>query len=67
MKPLRALTLRTLAAIANFKQVPYAAKDNAVTAWDPTNVVLMQFQIPTDPNAAIAWDFCVEGLTAITQ
>lgn len=33
----------------------------------PTAVTLIQFQIPSDTAAPVPWDFCVEGLTAITE
>jgi hypothetical protein len=36
-------------------------------AFEPTKVMLMQFQIPSSPTAPIPWDFCVSGVTAITQ
>jgi hypothetical protein len=36
-------------------------------AFEPTKVMLLQLQIPSSPSAPVAWDFCVEGLTAITQ
>jgi hypothetical protein len=35
--------------------------------FEPTKVMLMQFQIPSSTTAPVPWDFCVEGLTAITQ
>jgi hypothetical protein len=35
--------------------------------FEPTKVTLIQFQIPSSPTASIPWDFCVEGLTAVTQ
>jgi hypothetical protein len=37
------------------------------TAFEPTKVMLMQLQIPSSTTAPVAWDFCIEGLTAITQ
>jgi hypothetical protein len=36
-------------------------------AFEPTKVMLLQFQIPASTTAAVPWDFCIEGLTAITQ
>jgi len=36
-------------------------------AFDPTTVVLMQLQIPSSTTAPVPWDFCVDGVTAITQ
>jgi hypothetical protein len=45
------------------------AQGSWVTAkkpFEPTMVMLLQFQIPSSTTAAIPWDFCVEGLTAIT-
>ncbi len=35
--------------------------------FEPTKVMLLQFQIPSSPTAPVPWDFCIEGLTAITQ
>jgi hypothetical protein len=35
--------------------------------WEPTLVMLLQFQIPSSTTAPVPWDFCIEGLTAITQ
>jgi hypothetical protein len=37
------------------------------TPFDPTRVMLMQFQIPSATTAPVPWDFCVDGVTAITQ
>jgi hypothetical protein len=37
------------------------------SAWEPTLVVLMQFQIPSATAAPVPFDFCIEGLTAVTQ
>jgi len=37
------------------------------SAFEPTAVMLLQFQIPASTIAAVPWDFCIEGLTAITQ
>ena len=36
-------------------------------AFEPTKVMLMQFQIPSSTTAAVPWNFCVDGLTALTQ
>lgn len=36
-------------------------------AWDPTTIILLQVQIPAASPTAVPWDFCIEGLTAITQ
>jgi hypothetical protein len=36
-------------------------------AFEPTLVTLIQFQIPSATTAPVPWDFCVEGLTAVTQ
>jgi hypothetical protein len=49
--------------------------DTAQASWmtqkftfDPTEVMLVQWQIPASPSTgAVAWDFCIEGVTAITQ
>jgi hypothetical protein len=35
--------------------------------FEPTLVTLIQFQIPSSPTAPVPWDFCIEGLTAVTQ
>jgi hypothetical protein len=35
--------------------------------FEPKAVMLLQFQIPSSTTASIPWDFCVEGLTAVTQ
>jgi hypothetical protein len=46
------------------------AQGSWVTAPQPfesTAVTLIQFQIPSSTSATIPWDFCVEGLTAVTQ
>jgi hypothetical protein len=48
---------------AGFGQASWETK----MAWDPTTVMLLQLQIPSSTTAAVAWDFCIEGLTAITQ
>jgi hypothetical protein len=37
------------------------------TTFDPTKVMVVQFQIPSSTTAPVLWDFCIEGLTAITQ
>jgi hypothetical protein len=37
------------------------------SAFAPTAVTLIQFQIPSDMAAPVPWDFCVEGLTAVTN
>jgi hypothetical protein len=34
---------------------------------DTKNIVLMQFQIPSVSGKAVPWDFCVSGMTAVTQ
>jgi hypothetical protein len=36
-------------------------------AFQPTAVMLVQFQIPSSTAAPVPWDFCVQGMTAITQ
>ena len=46
-----------------FGQATWETKET----WDPTTLILLQFQIPAAPPTAVPWDFCVEGLTAITQ
>jgi hypothetical protein len=35
--------------------------------FEPKAVMLLQIQIPSATTAPVAWDFCIEGLTAITQ
>jgi hypothetical protein len=37
------------------------------TTFDPTMVVLVQFQIPASTTEAVAWDFCISNLTAVTE
>jgi hypothetical protein len=37
------------------------------TTFDPTMVTLIQFQIPSSTTEEVAWDFCIEGLTAVTK
>ena len=37
------------------------------TTFDPTKIMLVQFQIPSSTTAPVPWDFCIEGVTAITQ
>jgi hypothetical protein len=37
------------------------------SAFEPKAVMLLQFQIPSATTASVAWDFCIDGLTAITQ
>ena len=37
------------------------------SAWEPTKVMLIQLQIPSTTTAPVPWDFCIEGLTAITN
>jgi hypothetical protein len=39
----------------------------ATSAFEPTKVTLVQFQIPSSTTAPVPWDFCVEGVTAITE
>jgi len=46
-----------------FGQATWETKET----WDPTTIILLQFQIPAAPPTAVPWDFCIEGLTAITQ
>jgi len=38
-----------------------------IMSFDATQIILLQFQIPAAAPTPVAWDFCVEGLTAITQ
>jgi hypothetical protein len=37
------------------------------TTFDPTAITLVQFQIPAMTGVSVPWDFCIEGVTAITQ
>jgi hypothetical protein len=37
------------------------------SAFEPNAVMLLQLQIPSSTTASVPWDFCIEGLTAITQ
>jgi len=37
------------------------------TAFEPTLVMLMQLQIPSSTTAPVPWDFCIEGVTAVTE
>jgi hypothetical protein len=37
------------------------------SAFEPKLVMLLQMQIPSSTTAPVPWDFCIEGLTAITQ
>ncbi len=37
-----------------------------VFTFDRTKVVLVQFQIPSSPTAPVPWDFCIDGVTAVT-
>jgi len=37
------------------------------TDFEPTKVMLIQFQIPSSTTTPVPWDFCVEGLTALTN
>ena len=37
------------------------------SAFEPTKVMLLQFQIPSSTTAPVPWNFCVEGLTAVTN
>jgi hypothetical protein len=37
------------------------------TVFDPTKVMLVQFQIPSSTAAPIPWDFCIDGMTAVTE
>jgi hypothetical protein len=46
-----------------FGQATWETKET----WDPTTLILLQFQIPAAAPTPVAWDFCVEELTAITQ
>jgi len=39
----------------------------ATSAFEPKAVMLLQFQIPSSTTASVPWDFCIEGLTAVTQ
>ena len=49
-----------------FSQIAQASWEKTM-AWEPTKVMLVQFQIPASTTAALPWDFCIEGFTAITQ
>jgi hypothetical protein len=49
---------------ADTMQGPWVANK---TAFEPTKVMLLQFQIPSSTTAPVSWDFCIEGLTAITN
>ena len=35
--------------------------------FEPTLVMLLQFQIPSTTTAPVPWNFCISGLTAIPQ
>jgi hypothetical protein len=37
------------------------------TTFDPTKMMLVQFQIPAATTSAVAWNFCISGVTAITS
>ena len=37
------------------------------SAFEPTKVMLLQLQIPSSTAAPVPWNFCVEGLTAVTN
>jgi hypothetical protein len=36
-------------------------------AFEPTKVMLLQLQIPSSTTVPVPWDFCIEGLTAVTN
>ncbi len=65
-------------AVTTFGQHTVLFANTAQGSWvttkqpfDPTQVTLIQFQIPSLSTATVPapvpWDFCVEGLTAVTQ
>jgi hypothetical protein len=50
-----------------FSKIAQGSWVTSPQSFEPSAVMLMQFQIPSSTTASIPWDFCVEGLTAITQ
>jgi hypothetical protein len=50
-----------------FSQIAQGSWVTTKTPFDAAQVMLLQLQIPSSPTAPVAWDFCVDQLTAITQ
>jgi hypothetical protein len=50
-----------------FSETAQGSWVTAKSAFDPKQVMLLQFQIPAQTTAPVSWDFCIEGLTAIMQ
>ncbi|MGA2448687.1 MAG: hypothetical protein ABTD50_08440 [Polyangiaceae bacterium] len=56
----------TTVLFSNIAQGSWVSKADTFT-FDPTEVMLMQWQVPGNTTAPIPWDFCVQGVTAITE
>jgi hypothetical protein len=50
-----------------FSDIAQGSWVTSKVAFEPTKVMLMQLQIPSSTAAPIPWDFCVEGVTAVTD
>jgi hypothetical protein len=62
-------TVSTIGANTVLASVPPLGQGSWETTetWDPTLVAIIEFQIPGSATAANPFNFCVSGLTAITQ
>lgn len=50
-----------------FSDIAQGSWVTSKAAFEPTKVMLMQLQIPSSTVAPVPWDFCIEGVTAITD
>jgi hypothetical protein len=51
---------------SDMAQAPNTAASHIMTL-DLTKVKVIQWQIPASSSAAVPWDFCIQGVTAITD
>ncbi|HZL16697.1 MAG TPA: hypothetical protein VFG23_03005 [Polyangia bacterium] len=50
-----------------FSDIAQGSWVTSKSAFEPTKVMLLQFQIPSSTTAPVPWNFCIDGLTAITE
>jgi hypothetical protein len=50
-----------------FSQIKQGSWVTTPSPWDPSHVMLIQFQIPSSSAAPVPWNFCLSGLTAVMQ
>jgi hypothetical protein len=50
-----------------FSDIAQGSWVTSKSPWEPTKVMLIQFQIPSSTTAPVSWNFCVDSLTAIVN